>query len=400
MFSARLSSRNCSPDFVFSKDSFHFCTSTLFSDVLTRDCCCRRCCRFCFSRRPGFTRIVKATVPRCTLEDSSSFQRCPNLVSLAFHGGLWMFATQIIRVFFLFAQWWTVIHNPQLLRIHVGHSGIFNDGTCSGGWFWIHSRNFSLMTTVNHFANDCPTLNFHNFHTWDCSREHSPGFTRTFGGGGCCSKVDFPYLLFLCAFSMTSFHSFSIVAFSSGINTVWDERSFVRASRFHRACVSERHISRVFWTIRNSRFLEVRWKEPHSEFTSLSSQDHTWEYLILPGISVLLEEFVSQIRCAARRDIMCLLSPSEKLSEELSWDLFIGENYFVKLYWSTEFRPSLQYQYNWICFCLRCFGFSPILSPHRIFLVGGVSTKNVNFGNKEWCFSRHVSWTLGSIWWQ
>ena len=43
------------------------------------DCCCRRWCRCCFMRKPGFTRIVKATVSRCTLEDSSSFQRCSNL---------------------------------------------------------------------------------------------------------------------------------------------------------------------------------------------------------------------------------------------------------------------------------------------------------------------------------
>ena len=33
-------------------------------------------------RMSGFTRIVKATVSRCTLEDSSSFQRCSNLVIL------------------------------------------------------------------------------------------------------------------------------------------------------------------------------------------------------------------------------------------------------------------------------------------------------------------------------
>ena len=69
---------SCSPNFVFSKDSFLVCNSTLFSDVLTWDCC-RRCC---FSRRPGFTCIVKATVSRCTLGDSSSFQRCSSLVSL------------------------------------------------------------------------------------------------------------------------------------------------------------------------------------------------------------------------------------------------------------------------------------------------------------------------------
>ena len=81
MFSGRLSSRNSSPNFVFSKDSFLFCKLALSSDLLTWDCRCRRCRRCCFSRRPGFTRIVKATVSRCTLEDPSSFQRCSNLVN-------------------------------------------------------------------------------------------------------------------------------------------------------------------------------------------------------------------------------------------------------------------------------------------------------------------------------
>ena len=75
-----------------------------------------------------------------------------------------------------------------------------------------------------------------------------------------CITVDFPYLLFLCAFFMTSFHSFSIVAFASGINIAWVERSFVHTSRFPEACVSERQISRVFGTIRNSRFLEASLK--------------------------------------------------------------------------------------------------------------------------------------------
>ena len=41
-----------------------------------------------------------------------------------------------------------------------------------------------------------------------------------------CNKLDFPYLLFLCAFFMTSFHSFSIVAFATGLSIAWDERSF------------------------------------------------------------------------------------------------------------------------------------------------------------------------------
>ena len=69
-----------------------------------------------------------------------------------------------------------------------------------------------------------------------------------------CNKVDFPFLLFLCAFFLTSFHSFSIVAFASGTNIAWDERCFVCASRFPEACVSERQISKVFCPTRNSRF--------------------------------------------------------------------------------------------------------------------------------------------------
>ena len=61
-----------------------------------------------------------------------------------------------------------------------------------------------------------------------------------------CNKMDFPYLSFLCAFFMTSFHSFAIVAFASGINIAWNERSVIHTSRFPEACVSERQISRVF----------------------------------------------------------------------------------------------------------------------------------------------------------
>ena len=58
--------------------AFLFFSWTLSSGVLTQDCCCLRCC---FSRRPRFTPVVKATDSRCTLEDSSSLQRCSNLVS-------------------------------------------------------------------------------------------------------------------------------------------------------------------------------------------------------------------------------------------------------------------------------------------------------------------------------
>ena len=49
-----------------------------------------------------------------------------------------------------------VIHIPRLVKIHIRHSGILNDGTCIGRWFSIHSRIFLLVTSVNHFVNDCP----------------------------------------------------------------------------------------------------------------------------------------------------------------------------------------------------------------------------------------------------
>ena len=85
---------------------------------------------------------------------STLFESCEPY-SWYFHGRLCRFATQIIDVFFLFAQWWTVIHNPRFVKIHTRHSELFNDGTCTGGWFWTHSRNFSLMTTVNYIVNVC-----------------------------------------------------------------------------------------------------------------------------------------------------------------------------------------------------------------------------------------------------
>ena len=93
--------------------------------------------------------------------------------------------------------------------------------------------------------------------------------------------------------------------------------------------VSERQISRVFWTIRNS-IPEVRWSEPHSEFILLSSQIHTEEYLVLPGFWRLTRRILShKVRCVARRDNMCLLSTSK----EIRWRTALGSfhrNEFVR----------------------------------------------------------------------
>ena len=71
-----------------------------------------------------------------------------------------------------------------------------------------------------------------------------------------CNQVDFPCGCFVCL-CMTSFHSLSTAAFGSGINIAWGERSFCTYFRFPEASISEKHISRLVWDIRDSRFLCV-----------------------------------------------------------------------------------------------------------------------------------------------
>ena len=148
-----------------------------------------------------------------------------------------------------------------------------------------------------------------------------------------CNKVDFPYLLFLYDFFMTSFHSSSNVAFSSGINIAWNERSAVCASRFPEACVSERQISRVFWTIRNSLFPKF------AEQNNIRSSYFFLPRFTLESISYspdflgLLEEFcLTDTLCRETRRHVLAFTLWRELGEELSWDLFIGTNSCVKLY--------------------------------------------------------------------
>ena len=88
-------------------------------------------------------RISNNVFSTCVIQESSttSLIYCPNLcngfpmikIHLRFNVvhlsliALWIFATQIIEVFFLFAQWWTAIHNPRLTKfvlLNVG--GILN----------------------------------------------------------------------------------------------------------------------------------------------------------------------------------------------------------------------------------------------------------------------------------
>ena len=199
----------------------------------------------------------------------------------------------------------------------------------------------------------CPGCTRTYVHTWDCSCEHSPGCTRTFGRGGCPSmqQSGLSLLLFLCAFFMTSFHFVSIVAFASGINIAWNERSFVFASRFPEACVSEKQISRIFWTICNSWF---------PKFAELNNIRNSYFFLLRfslesilysPDFEVYLNNFVSQIRCAARRNNIRLLSPSEKFK----WRAFLRSfhrNEFLALSCNNVQNYVLYFNINAIEFLL------------------------------------------------
>ena len=136
-----------------------------------------------------------------------------------------------------------------------------------------------------------------------------------------CDKVDFPYLLFfLSAFFTIFFHSFSIVAFASGINIAWSERSFIHTFRFPEASVSERQVSSIVWTIRNSRFHNiyvlfvctlpalVHTRDSLSRTTSgvctSFCPGSLLRFLVLPKLSGYSKSFVPQIRHVPRRDSM------------------------------------------------------------------------------------------------
>ena len=322
---------------------------------------------------------------------------------------------RLSKFFFLSAQWWTLIHNSRFVKIRIGHSGIFNDGTCTGRLFWIHSRNFSLVTTVNHFDDGCTKLKFLPFFllhrsslevrvplvhlgliisTFEIALANIPrdvlvvmstleiALANIFrdvdvADAHQCSKVDFPYLLlFVCLlYDLLSFLFYCRLC-------IWNKHcwgwkifcSYFSVSRSMRLWETD------LQSLLNHTSLsipEVRWSEQHSEFVLLSSQVHTREYLVLPGFLRFTCRILTHRYAVPRDETTCAcFHLQKKLSEELSWDLFVGTNSCGKWTKSTKFRSSLQYPTNWICFCLRCFRFSPILSPHRIFLL---SARKLNF---------------------
>ena len=109
----------------------------------------------------------------------------------------------------------------------------------------------------------------------------------------------------------------STVAFASGTNIAWGERSLAHTLGFPRqASLRDRspESSEPFGTL--GSFVctpETRWAELYPEFVLLSSQVHTWECLVLPGFHGYSKNFVPQIRRFARRDNMRQLPQKKKI---------------------------------------------------------------------------------------
>ena len=108
-----------------------------------------------------------------------------------------------------------------------------------------------------------------------------------------CNKVDFHFCCFVCLF-LTSFHSFSTATFASGINIARGERSFAHTLGFPRqASLRDRspELSEPFCTFHlciHPHYLCVHLRlAEQNNIRSLyffSSQVHTWECLVLPGL--------------------------------------------------------------------------------------------------------------------
>ena len=192
-----------------------------------------------------------------------------------------------------------------------------------------------------------------------------------------CSKVDFPYLLFLCAFFVSSFRSFSIVAFSSGINIGMEDLLFVRLGFQRHASLRDRspESSGPYGTLDSSKFAE------HNDIRGSHFFLHrfTLDNILYSRIERFTWWILSH-RYAVPRDetTSACLHLQRKFGEELSWDLFIGNELSSKVVIMCRIRPFPAMSISLNCFCLGCFGFSPILSPHRKFPLGGVSLNNVN----------------------
>ena len=156
-----------------------------------------------------------------------------------------------------------------------------------------------------------------------------------------CSKVDFPYLLFLCALFMTSFHSFSIVAFASGINIPWDENLLFILLGF------PRHASLRDRSPESSEPYVILVSSKFAEQNNIRSS-----YLFLPRFTLesilhshrfwgLLEEFLSHRYAVPRDETTCACF---HLHMKIGWicflQIFSSERILAQCCnEGTEFRP-------------------------------------------------------------
>ena len=242
-------------------------------------------------------------------------------ILVMFHGMLWRFATQIIKVLFIFRN-----NAPCFIDLLCAVCVQLLDGVQVG--------NFShpprpLIISRNHRA---ASEEFSTLEIALANNGRDVLVLLEVADVHQCNKVDFPYLLCMCAFFMTSFHSFSIVAFASGINIAWVERSFVCASWFPEACLSEREISRIFWTIRNSRFpMFADHNDIRSSYFFLTKFPLE-SILYSPDFLRFTWRILSHKYAVPRDETTCAyFHLQRKEGEELSWDLFIGTNSCVKL---------------------------------------------------------------------
>ena len=177
-----------------------------------------------------------------------------------------------------------------------------------------------------------------------------------------CSKMDFPYLLFFVCllYDLLSclFHCRLCIWYQHCLGWV-----------IFCLCFSVSRGMRLWETDLQSllnhtqlSISEVRWSELHSEFILLSSQVLTWESLVLTGFVGLLEEScLTDTLCRETRQRVLAFTSKENWGksflEILSSEGILAQS--CNRVQNSVLSPAISK--NWICLCLRCFGFSPIL---------------------------------------
>ena len=213
-----------------------------------------------------------------------------------------------------------------------------------------------------------------NLHKWDCSFEHSRMYSYFWMWRMSTNAAKWSFLIFY--FRVPSLWSLFIPYFSVS-----------------------RQISRIFWTIRNSRFPQFaeqnHIRSPHFFLPRFSRESISYS----PDFTRFTWRiFVSQIRCAARRDNVCLLSPSKGIKSFL--EIFSLER--IRAQRCNKVQSSvLPCNINTIAFIFTSNVLAFLPSSHRIvYFFSEEFRSKISLGNKEWFFSRHASWTLVSKWWQ